>query len=268
MSDSAALEFTTNKPYYHTSRRCWSVDLSQLYTNWQDLRKTASVSKIIKCLGTRARKSCHATRLLGKHNHLSQVFQANGYPTQLANRTLRNCPPPPPSLLPTQRMHRLRPPPISFTYSTWKGSERGLNTSVGIWALERASSRRQGVLSVNKGAPARPEEESGSVWSTMCWLRVCRHWGNWENTREEIEWAQRSYEETQHEQWDSSACMDQTAQGGLGGCQSEAGGSQLLKEETIEAIHIHQQWITSNLDWGHILSPVWHPLLWTPPPLH
>ena len=33
------------------------------------------------------------------------------------------------------------------------------------------------------------------------------------------------------------------------------------KRRTAEAIHIHQQWKTSNLDCGRILSPVWHPLL-------
>ena len=34
-----------------------------------------------------------------------------------------------------------------------------------------------------------------------------------------------------HNSSDSSECMDQTAQDGLGGCQSEASGDQLLKKE-------------------------------------
>ena len=34
-----------------------------------------------------------------------------------------------------------------------------------------------------------------------------------------------------------------------------------LRRKTIEALHIHLQWETSNLDCGRTLSPVWHPLL-------
>ena len=40
-----------------------------------------------------------------------------------------------------------------------------------------------------------------------------------------------------------------------------------LRRKTIEALHIHLQRETSNLDCGRTLSPVWHPLLWTPLPL-
>ena len=37
------------------------------------------------------------------------------------------------------------------------------------------------------------------------------------------------------------------------------------RRKTIEALHIHLQQETSNLDCGRTLSPVWHPLLRTPP---
>ena len=72
----------------------------------------------------------------------------------------------------------------------------------------------------------RLEEERGSVLivsaSTL---------GKLEEHSKETEFAQRSCEEKQCKEWDSSACMDQTAQGGLGGCQSEASRDQLLKKE-------------------------------------
>ena len=35
---------------------------------------------------------CLEDLLIGERNHLKQVFQANGYPAQMVNRTLRNRP--------------------------------------------------------------------------------------------------------------------------------------------------------------------------------
>ena len=62
------------------------------YMNYDSHHHARIKSSIIKCLGTRAKNVCHATKLIGERNHLKQVFQANGYPAQMVNRTLRNRP--------------------------------------------------------------------------------------------------------------------------------------------------------------------------------
>ena len=62
------------------------------YLNYNSHHHARIRSGIIKCLGTRARKVCCATRLPGEHNHSRQVFQANDYPRLLVYRTLRNHP--------------------------------------------------------------------------------------------------------------------------------------------------------------------------------
>ena len=95
------------------------------YLNYNSHHHARIKSGIIKCLGTRARKVCHTTRLTGENNHLRQVFQANGYPTQLVYRILRNHPTPHHSPHPPKQTHKPRPPLSSSTYPTWKGSVRG-----------------------------------------------------------------------------------------------------------------------------------------------
>ena len=127
----------------------------------------------------------------------------------------------------------------------------------------------QGSLDANKRPPTRVEEERSHVPGTMRWMRECLHRRNRKNTGEEDKWTQRSSKETRCEERHHSTRMDQTAQGGLGSINSQACGDQpRSRRKTIEALHIHLQWETSNLDCGRTLSPVWHPLLWTlTPPL-
>ena len=62
------------------------------YMNYDSHHHARIKSSIIKCLGTRAKNVCHATKLIGERNHLKQVFQANGYPAQMVNRTLKSRP--------------------------------------------------------------------------------------------------------------------------------------------------------------------------------
>ena len=62
------------------------------YMNYDSHHHARIKSSIIKCLGTRAKNVCRATKMIEERNHLKQLFQANGYPAQMVNRTLRNCP--------------------------------------------------------------------------------------------------------------------------------------------------------------------------------
>ena len=52
--------------------------------------------------GPEPRMFCHVTKLIGERNHLKQVFQANGYPAQMVNHTLRTAHTPP-TLHPNRR---------------------------------------------------------------------------------------------------------------------------------------------------------------------
>ena len=67
-------------------------------------------TSIIKCLGIRAKNVCHATKVIGEWNHLRQIFQANEYPAQIVNQTLRNHPHTPHSSTRTEEQEQTTPP--------------------------------------------------------------------------------------------------------------------------------------------------------------
>ena len=89
--------------------------------------------------------------------------------------------------------------------------------------------KSQGTLWIpgpHKAASTSTEEKRGCVPCALCWLRLCVHRSNWKNTGEETEWAQRSSEEEWLEERHCSTCMEDTAQGGLGVCHSQASGDE------------------------------------------
>ena len=113
----------------------------------------------------------------------------------------------------------------------------------------------------HKAASTSTEEEWGRVPGTLCGLQLCVHQRNWEDTGKETEWTQRSSDskngiavhawKTQHRvDWEAATVI-----------QVEMNYTQ---QKIIKAIHIKKQNVTSNLQCGHSLSPVWQPLLCPP----
>ena len=252
----------------------------------------------MKCLGTGANNVCHATEMIGEQNHLKEVFQANGYPAKMVNWTLRNRPTNPsplPTLFhPNRRTGEDHPqvPPLIICERCQRGDREEVQET---WHQDKLEieGNPQGSLGASKRPSARVEKESSHVPDihTMHWMQECLHWGHRKKTGEEDKWTQRSSEGTWCEKRHCSTCMDQAAQGGLASSDSQACmlclcmffsslswsgfsvhskknsqacGDQPLKRTTIEALCIHLQRETSNLDCGSTLCPVWHPLYWTP----
>ena len=60
-----------------------------VYINYNSHHHNRTKSGVIQCLATRVEKICHPTRLPQECQHLRFVFQANGYPTQVIDRSLR-----------------------------------------------------------------------------------------------------------------------------------------------------------------------------------
>ena len=80
------------------------------YINYNSHHHNRIKSGVIQYLTNKAEKICHPTRLPREHQHLRAVFQANGYPTRVVDRSLRNIP------NPLSLKHRISPPstyPIS-----------------------------------------------------------------------------------------------------------------------------------------------------------
>ena len=235
------------------------------YLNYNSHHHARIKSGIIKCLGTRARKVCHATRLTGENNHLRQVLQANGYPTQLVYRTLRNHPTPP-SLPPTQTDTQAETTPKFLHHPYVKGiSERierkckhlGIRTT-----LKSRETLRESLVRTKEPQPDR--KRKGVVYEVPCADCECVYIGETGRTLEK-RLSEHKGAVKRHDvkngiavhAWNEQHRVDWEA----ANCKVKQVETNYSKRRTVEAIHIHQQQKTSNLDCGRILSPVWHPLL-------
>ena len=93
---------------------------------------------------------------------------------------------------------------------------------------------------VDERATTSMKEERGGIPGTLCWMWQCIHRRNWNKAREKTAWTQRSSEEEWHKEWHCSTCMEDTAQGRLSCCHSEAGGDKLHTEKYHQS-HAHQK---------------------------
>ena len=137
------------------------------------------------------------------------------------------------------------------------------------------------------GPPSNQRKPSGKPWckqqssnqngrrieacipGTMCQKWQWLHWRNQNNTWEENKWTQRSSDETWCDKWHSTTCMDQAAQGGLAGSDSQACGDQPHKVTNNWSPAHPPAAVTFNLDcvkehWVQYGTPP----LNTPPPRH
>ena len=229
------------------------------YMNYDSHHHARIKTSIIKRLGTRAKNVCHATKLIGERNHLKQVFQANGYPAQMVNRTLRNRPHAPHSS--TQTAEQTTTPKflhLPYVRGVSERTERKCRR-LGI----RTAFKSKGSLGANKRPPMSGRRKESC---TIRRMRECLHWRNRKNTGEEDKWTQRSSEETLCEEWHRSTFITKQHKVDWQAATVKHVETNHSKRKTIEGLRIHLQRETSNFDCRRTLSPVWHLLLWNPPP--
>ena len=140
------------------------------YLNYNSHHHARIKSGIIKCLGTRARKVCHAIRLTTLNNHLRQVFQANGYPTHLVYRTFRYHPTPHHSPPPKQT-HKPRPCTPKFLHLPYvKGISERIERKCRHLGI-RMTFKSRGTLReplVQTKEPQPDQKRKGVVYEVPC----------------------------------------------------------------------------------------------------
>ena len=127
-------------------------------------------SSSIKCLGTRAKNFCHATKLIGERNHQKQVFQASGYPAQMVNRALRNHPHASPLFHPNRRAGADHPPQVLPLIVCERCQREDREEVQEPWHQDNLQIKEnlQGSLGANKRPSTRVEEERSHVSCTEC----------------------------------------------------------------------------------------------------
>ena len=198
-----------------------------------------------------------------RQQHLRSVFQANGYPTPQIDRILRNRPRPPP----LQTEPKTRPPPSSYisTTSEESCSERieRVCRPLGTRTTFKSRALREAMVRTKEPHPVRKKE--GVMYQAPCAECDCAHIGETERSLEKRLSEHRGAVKrndtkngiavyawkTQHKvDWDAATVK-----------QVE---TNYVRRRTIKAIHIKRREVTSNLDRGQYLSPVWHPLICPP----
>ena len=232
------------------------------YLNHNSHHHARTKSGIMKCLRTRAEKVCHATKLTGELNHLKQVFRANGYPTRTVNCNLSIHPSP--NHPPTQTEEQEMTDPKSLHLPYVKGVSERLERKCRKLGI-RTTFKSKGTLRealVRTKEPQPEWKKKGVIYQVPCGDCDSVYIGETGRTLEkrisEHKAAVKRHDEKNGiavHAWDNQHKVDWQEAKVL---QTETNYS---KRRTMEAVHIHQQQLSSNLDCGRNLSPVWHPLL-------
>ena len=219
-------------------------------------------SGIMKCLRTRAEKVCHTTRLTGELNHLKQVFRANGYPTRTVNCNLSIHPSPnhPPTQSEEQEMNNPKSRHLPYVRGVSKRIERKCR-KLGIRTTFKLKGTIREAL-VRTKEPQPEWKKKGVIYQVPCGDCNSIYIGETERTLEKRISEHKAVVKRHDEKngiavlaWNNQHKVDWQETKVL---QTETNYS---KRRTMEAVHIHQQQLSSNLDCGRNLSPVWHPLL-------
>ena len=166
--------------------------------NYDSHHHTRIKSSIIKCLETRAKNVCHATKLIGEENHLKQIFQVNGYTQHRRWTGHSGTDHTPPLFHPNRRAgtdHHPQMPPLTICERCQREDREELQVP---WHHDnlQIEGNPKGSLSANERPITRVDKERSRVPGTMYRMWECLHWQNRKNTGEEDKWTQRSSEET------------------------------------------------------------------------
>ena len=239
------------------------------YINYNSHHHARIKSGIIECLKTRAETVCDTTRLSGELNHFKQVFRANGYPIRTINRNLKNHPTPEPPThteqeQTTETEDREWTTPKFLHLPHVKGISERIERKCKNLRI-RTTLKSKGTLRealVRTKEPQPEWKKKGVVYQVPCGDCDSTYIGETGRTLEkrisEHKAAVKRHDEKNGiavHTWNEQHMVDWQAAKVI---RIETNYS---RRRTIEALHIHKQQLSSNLDCGRTLSPVWHPLL-------
>ena len=230
------------------------------YMNYDFHHHARIKTSIIKCLGTRVKNVCHATKLIGEQNHLKQVFQANGYAAQMVNWTLRDRSHAPHSSTRTEEQEQTTPPKflhLPYVRGASERIERRCQRRLGIRTAFKSKGTLREVLLQTKD-PQRVEEERSHVPCAECESVYIGETGRTLEKRisEHKRAVKRHYVKNgiAVHSWTKQDKVDWQA------ATVKHVETNHSRRKTIEALHIHPQRETSTFD-CRTVSPVWHLLL-------
>ena len=122
----------------------------------------------------------------------------------------------------------------------------------------------QEFSSEGEAGQTRQEEEGCSLWGAVQGLPMCVHWKDGKNLGEK-QLSEHKTAVTKHKTKNGIAVHSWTNKHQVNWATVKQEERGYWKRRVLEALHIHQQPRTSNLDCGLTINPSWLPLLEKPP---
>ena len=229
------------------------------YLNFDSNHPAKTKRGIIQCLKNRAEKVCDDSTRWQEINHLQRVFKANGYPNAVVKRNLRPRPRPTST---TEPPTDETPPKLFLPYISGI-SERidRICRPLGIKTVYKSNNTLRSAL-VNVKQPREDKKKKGVVYEVPC--RDCDSVYIGETSRTlEKRLSEHKNAVKKHDTnngiavhaWNLQHQVDWDA------AKTRATEEHYWKRRVLEALHIHQQQQSSNLDCGLAINPSWLPLL-------
>ena len=228
------------------------------YLNFDSNHPARVKRGIIQCLKHRAEKTCSGGTKWKELGNLRQVFKANGYPETMVNRSLRTRSTSSNSTQTSQTLPKL----LLLPYVP-ELSERieKMCRPLGVKTVCRSRYTLRSSL-VHVKHPREDKKKKGVIYEVPCKDCECVYIGETGRTLEKRLSEHKNAVKKQDTKngiavhsWTNQHQVDWEAAKTI-----EVEGNY-WRRRVLEALHIHQQQHTSNLDCGLAINPSWLPVL-------
>ena len=218
---------------------------------------------IIQCLRHRAENVCNGSMRWSEIRHLREVFKANGYPETVVKRNLRARP------TPTNSSRTSQPAPKLLLLPYVPGlSERieRVCLPLGVKTVCRSRGTLRSAL-VRVKQPREDRKKKGVIYEVPCKDCECVYIGETSRTLEK-RLSEHKNGVKKHDTKNGIAVHSWTNQHQVNweAAKTREVEGNYWRRRVLEALHIHREQHTSNLDCGLAINPSWLPLLNTPSP--
>ena len=230
------------------------------YIHFDSHHQRKTLRGVLQCLRDRAHSLCSAGTEGRELAHLTQVFQANGYPKSFVYSVLYKSRGEP---TPSETTDEEEKPKILYLPYVKGVSERIEREckKLGVMAVFKSRHTLRGsLMRVKNTRPA--EMKKGAVYEIPCMdcskVYIGKTGRSLTERVKEHKYAVKRHDEKNRiaaHAWAAKHRVDWSA------AKVRTTEQHLWKRKILEAIHIKRQSGTSNLDCGLHLNPIWSPLL-------
>ena len=232
------------------------------YLNFNSHHPAKVFRGVVQCLRVRAEKVCGGGKRWQEIQHLRQVFMANGYPGAVVKNNLRG------RTTPTTTIVETESPPKLLHIPYVKGVSERIERMCKPLGVKTVTSSRSTLRSslVKVKQPRSDRKKKGVVYEVPCKdcpsvyigetgrtleKRISEHKTAVKKNDPKNGIAVHSWTNQHQVNWEAATVKQEEG--------------SYWKRRVLEALHIHQQPQTSNLDCGLNINPSWLPLLNKPP---